>query len=377
MKTLRVIGMVPLVLLAASAFPQGAVHRGGGSGGGSSAAGARHTGGGSGGSGSHASGSGGSTASPRGNEPSGGYSSSSAETRRPRPGSGTGHRDYYGNEYRHYGYGGYPYSYYYSPYYSYWGYPGYSWGYGLGYGYPYYGYGYGYDWGGYAYAPSPYYYGGGGYGNESRRDRGIAQVRTLVEPAKTRVYVDGYYAGTADDFDGLFQRLNVSPGRHDITLKLEGYTSHVFSIFASSGQTIKLRFDMVKGAGESRETVGDDFERRLEPAPGTIEDRPYREPEPARSRPESGRESAPEPNDRPALRMSQPGSGDVLFDILPLDASVYIDGEFHGKASQVTQVQLAFGRHRVEVVRPGYRTEETEVNVDADARKVVVKLERR
>jgi hypothetical protein len=43
----------------------------------------------------------------------------------------------------------------------------------------------------------------------------------------------------------------------------------------------------------------------------------------------------------------------------------------------VTQVQLPFGRHRVEVVRPGYRTEETEVNVDAEGRKIVVKLDRR
>ena len=33
----------------------------------------------------------------------------------------------------------------------------------------------------------------------------------LVDPAEARVYVDGYYAGTVDDFDGLFQRLNVSP----------------------------------------------------------------------------------------------------------------------------------------------------------------------
>jgi hypothetical protein len=31
----------------------------------------------------------------------------------------------------------------------------------------------------------------------------------------------------------------------------------------------------------------------------------------------------------------------------------------------------------VEVVRPGYRTEETEINVDPEARKVVVRLDRR
>src|SRR4029079_13291719 len=155
---------------------------------------------------------------------------------------------------------GYPYSYY-SPY-AYWGYPGYTWGFGIGYGYPYAAYGYGYA--------APYYYGGGGYsGGEETSNHdggGVAQVRTLVEPAKTKVYVDRYYAGTADDFDGMFQRLNLSAGRHEITLKLEGYANHVFSLSSSPGETIKLRWDMVKGGGETRDTIGQEFERRLEPS---------------------------------------------------------------------------------------------------------------
>lgn len=392
MKTLKVIGMVPLVLVAATAFSQGdnhAVPRGGGGGGGSSE-GARHTGGGGGsqasggGGGSQSGGSGGGAPSQGGS--GGGYSSSGAEGRRPRPGTGSGHRDSYGNEYNHYGrygsygyggYYGYPYSsYYYSPY-AYWGYPGYGGGLGYGYGYGYGAYGYGYG-DNYGYAPAPYYGGGGGGGYRQGNDG--EQIRTLVDPAKTRVYVDGYYAGVADDFDGMFQRLNVSPGRHDITLKLEGYASHTFSVYPGGGETIKLRWDMVKGTGETRETIGEEYARPVDqgrdPARATLQN------EPPRPRPEPGREvdSAPPDsprNDQPVIQMPQAGRGEILFDILPLDASVYIDGEFHGKASQLTQVQLPFGRHRVEVVRPGYRTEETEINVDAEGRKLVVKLDRR
>ena len=376
MKTLKVIGMVPLVLIAATAFSQGddrAVPRGGG-GGGSSAgsAGSRHTGGG--GGGAPQGGGGASAGAPSGGYSGGGAYQSGAQGRRPRPGTGTGHRDYYGNEYSHYngrygyyGYGGYGgyygYPYYYSPY-AYWGYPGYGYGWGFGLGY---GYGYG-DY--YGYYPAPYYGGGGTY-----RETNVAQIRTLVDPPKTRFYVDGYYAGVADDFDGMFQRLTVSPGRHDITLKLEGYASHTYSVYASGADTIKLRWDMVKGAGETRETVGEEFERRLP----EVRD-PAREPqsgEPSAARPEPGREVDSERNPSPSIRMPQAGLGEVLFDILPLDASVYIDGEFHGKASQVTRVPLPSGRHRVEVVRPGYLTQETEINVDADGRKVVIKLDRR
>ena len=69
--------------------------------------------------------------------------------------------------------------------------------------------------------------------------------------------------------------------------------------------------------------------------------------------------------------------GEVIFEIDPPDASIYVDGEFYGKASQVTRLELPAGAHRIEVVRPGYRTEETEVQVDGDTRKVVVRLERR
>lgn len=374
MKTLRIIGMVPLVLIAATAFSQGdnrAVPRGGGGGGGGggSSAGSRHTGGG----GGAPQGGGASAQAPHSGSSGGSAYQSGAEGRRPRPGTGTGNRDYYGNEYNRYGrygysgYGGYyGYPYYYSPY-AYWGYPGYGWGFGLGYGYGY-GYGYG-DY--YGYYPAPYYGGGsGGY-----REANVAQIRTLVDPAKTRVYVDGYYAGVADDFDGMFQRLNVSPGRHDITLKLEGYASHTFSVYGGGSEVIKLRWDMVKGTGETRETIGSEYERRLDQAPAT--DREPRPSEPPSARPEPGREVDSERGAPPQIQMPQPGRGEILFDILPLDASVYIDGEFHGKASQVTQVQLPLGRHRIEVVRPGYRTEETEINVDAEGRKVVVKLDRR
>jgi hypothetical protein len=77
-----------------------------------------------------------------------------------------------------------------------------------------------------------------------------ASVRVLVEPAEAEVYVDGYYAGTVDDFDGLFQRLNLAPGRHEITLRLDGYQTWSAEIYATPGDTLRLRHDMVPGASE-------------------------------------------------------------------------------------------------------------------------------
>ena len=43
------------------------------------------------------------------------------------------------------------------------------------------------------------------------RLRRLLAVKTDVTPKQTEVYVDGYYAGVADDFDGAFKRLHTSP----------------------------------------------------------------------------------------------------------------------------------------------------------------------
>ena len=378
MKNTALASAFSLLLLPAFALAQDdnrAVPRGSA---GSSDAGSRHTG---------SSSSGGASSSSEGNRGGGSpmmmpgsdsspSSASAAGARRPRPGTGTGDRGAYaGGRYT-----SSPYSYYsYDPYYY-----SYAWGAGRpSYGryrgyYGYYDYGYLYgDYYGYYpgyYAPSYRY-----------RSGNIGQIRTLVEPAKTRVYVDGYYAGEADDFDGLLQRLNVSPGRHDITFKLEGYNTHTMSVYVGRDQTLKVRWDMVRGSGETRDVVPEDRDRRDRDADRDREYERDREREADRDRDrerEYDRDRAERPRETDLERERRSpgtvaGRGEVVFEIDPPDASVYVDGEFLGKASQVTRIELPSGPHRVEVVRPGYRTEETEVRVDADTRKVVVRLERR
>ncbi len=365
MKALKIAWIAPLLFFSTTSFAQSHGHGGhqgssGSSGGGggshaSSDTGSRHHGGSSSGSSSGSSArAGGSTSSRDGG--SANTSTPDAARRRPQPGTGTGDR-----------YGGYRsryvsplYSaYYYSPYSYGFGYPRYgSYGnYGYGYGYYDYGYGYG-DYSG--------YYPSYGYRTYRYREGNVAQVRTLVQPDKTRVYVDGYYAGIADDFDGLFQRLNVSPGRHEITLKLEGYNSHTFSIYASRDETLKLRWDMVRGNGETRDTIGAPLDR------SPMETNRDADRDVERDRSTEGRY---EPPSREPARPT--GRGELFLNIEPGDASVYIDGEFYGKASEVSRLDLPAGRHRIEVVRPGYRTEETEVNIERESKRVTLKLERR
>jgi hypothetical protein len=100
-------------------------------------------------------------------------------------------------------------------------------------------YRYGYFWSaGYYY---PRYY----FDYMSYPDR--AALRILADPPETEVYVDGYYAGIADDFDGFFQRLYLRPGTHEITLRLNGFRTWSVDVYAAPDSTLKLHHDMVPG----------------------------------------------------------------------------------------------------------------------------------
>jgi hypothetical protein len=125
---------------------------------------------------------------------------------------------------------GYPY---------YYGYPRTSFYFGFGYpytyGYPYYG---SYYRGYYApyYAPYPYpgYVGvapGHAYGG----------VRIDVEERDAEVWVDGYYVGIVDDFDGTFQQVNLEPGAHRVELRLDGFEPASFDVNVEPGRTITYR----------------------------------------------------------------------------------------------------------------------------------------
>jgi hypothetical protein len=222
---------------------------------------------------------------------------------------------------------------------------GFSFGVGYGYGYPYYGAGYygpfGYPYGPYGYyGPYPYPY----YG---RYDELNSSVRLEVNPKNAEVFVDGYRAGTVDDYDGVFQRLRVRPGQHEVTLYLDGYRSVNQPMHLTTGGDQKIRLTMVPlQPGEAQEA-------RPEPAPAP----------PAEERADKD-EQAPRPQAAPAGAF-----GSVSIRVQPADAQIFIDGEpWTGPASQDRLVvQLARGRHHVEVRKDGYDTYSYEIDVRAGA----------
>ena len=56
-----------------------------------------------------------------------------------------------------------------------------------------------------------------------------------------RSFVDGYFAGQVDDFDGVFQRLKLEPGPHRIEISADGYEPLSFEIRAEPDRTTTYR----------------------------------------------------------------------------------------------------------------------------------------
>ena len=87
------------------------------------------------------------------------------------------------------------------------------------------------------------FYGPYGYGGRYYRYDGA--VRIQVNPRDAReeleVYVDGGLAGVVNDFDGAFQRLRLSPGQHEIEVRLDGYQSLQTTIFVGRGGFYHIR----------------------------------------------------------------------------------------------------------------------------------------
>jgi hypothetical protein len=92
----------------------------------------------------------------------------------------------------------------------------------------------GYDYG-YAYA---------GYGYYADAQFGQGGLKLKVEPTNAEVYVDGYYMGVVDDFDGTFQKMELETGAHHVQIRAIGYQTISFDVRIELNETITYRGEL-------------------------------------------------------------------------------------------------------------------------------------
>lgn len=99
--------------------------------------------------------------------------------------------------------------------------------------YPYYGYGYAYP---------PYYYPVPTPGYETEVEaEAPGSVRIDIPQKDATVYVDGFYVGIVEDFNGDKEPLNLTPGPHRLEIRAPGYETATFDVNIQSGRTIRYR----------------------------------------------------------------------------------------------------------------------------------------
>lgn len=106
----------------------------------------------------------------------------------------------------------------------------------------------------YVYRPSyriGVYYGADGYYPYGYTPRGYYEpipgrlyggVRITGAPRDAQVFADGYYVGIVNDFDGIFQHMNLEAGPHHIEIDL-GYDAIEFDVYVRPGETTTFRAD--------------------------------------------------------------------------------------------------------------------------------------
>ena len=96
----------------------------------------------------------------------------------------------------------------------------------------------------YAYGHTPSYY------YDPIPGRIYGGVRITDAPREAQVFADGYYVGIVDDFDGVFQHVNLEAGEHRIEIQSPGMDPLVFDVMVQAGRTITLRADAYGYTGD-------------------------------------------------------------------------------------------------------------------------------
>jgi hypothetical protein len=100
-----------------------------------------------------------------------------------------------------------------------------------------------------AFSADPWY-GGSGGGSSSETwtpdSPADATLRLKIKPSQAEVFVDGFFVGVVNDFDGMFQKLHIESGAHRIEVRAPGYETLDLDIKLTAGKTTVYQGELTK-----------------------------------------------------------------------------------------------------------------------------------
>jgi hypothetical protein len=180
------------------------------------------------------------------------------------------------------------------------------------------------------------------YGEESYvTPSGI--VETDIRPRSAQVLVGDTAVGFVRDFDGPAGLLFLAPGIHSLGFAAPGHMTLRRTVRVEAGGSYQIKDRLLEGSG---------LDPRSDP-PIEYRNETERDPGPTLETPEGSIEPG-----RLTIRASPP------------DAAVYLDGEFLGRADELSRLHgalaIGLGEHLLEVVRPGFLAETRRFAVEGD-----------
>jgi hypothetical protein len=190
-----------------------------------------------------------------------------------------------------------------------------------------------------------------------------------IKPKSTEVVLDGYYVGTAGDFDGWPRYLWLKDGVHELIFYLEGHETVVREVSVRDSDVVDMNFHMQAGLSTPPEQL-----TRYGSAPSPSSAYASTTPAVPSVTPD------PLPSSPPQLDL-RTEAGRVHLRISPGEASVYIDGRFVGIAGELAAIRDGLlmdpGEHTFQAFHPGYASIDGPFVVDrGESKELVIDLER-
>ncbi len=94
------------------------------------------------------------------------------------------------------------------------------------------------------YDPHAYgYYGGYAY---NPTDLHTGFLRLKMRPRSAQVFVDGYFVGIVNEFDGVFQRLRLEEGPHQVEVVHPGFETLELDVLIVPGEKVTFEGDLIR-----------------------------------------------------------------------------------------------------------------------------------
>lgn len=178
----------------------------------------------------------------------------------------------------------------------------------------------------------------------------VYRIRLLVDPDDAVVLVNGRMKGYSYEFSTWNSALRLASRNNEVIVKKEGYVEEPIDLYNYYSRKITVRLKLLKDNDLTRPVS------RSKP------------PKPPKQMPEG-----------PIVEKAPVKTVDVFLEILPEEASIYLNGKFWGispRSGKIENLRLKPGKYSLEVVKPGYKAYKKELKVVDKKLKLFIKLQK-